>query len=72
MELPTPSSRQIPILHAAFYEAIIQAKAAGYLFLDLQADNPHATEGDQVYEINRFKAGFGGRSVAFHLNLNWY
>jgi len=60
-----PELRQIPILHAAFYEAIVQSKAAGYLFLDLGGYNPHAAEGDQVYEINRFKAGFGGSLYSF-------
>jgi len=60
-----PELRQIPMLHAAFYEGILQAKAAGYLFLDLGGYNPHAVEGDQVFEINRFKAGFGGSLYSF-------
>lgn len=55
-----PAFKQIPVLHLAFWEAIKRGKQQGFQALDFWGYNHYVSEGDQVFNINRFKKGFGG------------
>jgi lipid II:glycine glycyltransferase (peptidoglycan interpeptide bridge formation enzyme) len=56
-----PAFRQIPVLHLALWEGIKKARAMGYRQFDFWGYNHFVTEKDQVFFINRFKKGFGGK-----------
>lgn len=68
-----PDRRDVPILHLALYEAIMRAKAENFRFFDFWGFNHFAKEGDQIYNINKFKKGFGGYYTFFakkmHIDL---
>jgi lipid II:glycine glycyltransferase (peptidoglycan interpeptide bridge formation enzyme) len=55
-----PERRDIPIFHMLIYEIIKMSKEANFRYLDLWGYNHFVDEKDQVYNINKFKKGFGG------------
>ncbi|MFQ5708109.1 MAG: GNAT family N-acetyltransferase [bacterium] len=60
-----PDYRHMPVTHLAFFEAMKMAKAAGFRYFDFGGYNHFVDANDQVYEINRFKAGFS-RNFVFY------
>jgi lipid II:glycine glycyltransferase (peptidoglycan interpeptide bridge formation enzyme) len=65
-----PDKREVPILHLALYEAIKKSKIDNFKFFDFWGYNHFALEGDQVYNINHFKKGFGGYYIFFPKKMN--
>lgn len=65
-----PDKRDIPTLHLALYEAIKKAKTDNFKFFDFWGYNHFASEGDQVFNINHFKKGFGGSYIFFAKKMN--
>jgi lipid II:glycine glycyltransferase (peptidoglycan interpeptide bridge formation enzyme) len=67
-----PERRDVPTLHLALYEAINRAKADNFKYFDLWGYDHFADENDQVFNINRFKRGFGGyfTFLAKKMNIN--
>lgn len=61
----TKASNKFPIMHLAFYEAIIIAKQMNLNSFDLCGINLHVKQSDQVYNINKFKLGFNGTIVYY-------
>lgn len=55
-----PSHRDKPILHLAFAESLNYAIDKKALFFDFGGYNIIINEKHQIYNINRFKKGFGG------------
>jgi len=64
-----PSMRKLPILHLAFYEALKIAKERKLSYFDFGGYNHDVDDTSQVYQINRFKQGFGGEFVHYPLQL---
>ncbi len=60
-----PDVKGVPVLHPAMWEAMQQSKAAGFAWFDFWGYNHMVSEGDQVYNINKFKKGFGGSFVFY-------
>ena len=65
-----PDRRELPILHLALYEAIIKAKSENFKYFDFWGYNHFVDENDQVYNINKFKKGFGGYYTFFAKKMN--
>lgn len=55
-----PDRRDLPISHIAIWEAIKDAQINGFDFFDFWGFNHMVGPTDQVYQINKFKKGFGG------------
>lgn len=60
-----PAVRNIPVLHLAIWEAIRISKARGQTLFDFWGYNHFVKEGEQIFNINRFKKGFGGQYLFF-------
>jgi lipid II:glycine glycyltransferase (peptidoglycan interpeptide bridge formation enzyme) len=58
-----PDHRNLPINHLAFYNAMTIAKERGVEYFDFGGYANNVKEGDQLYAINRFKDGFGGKLI---------
>jgi hypothetical protein len=56
-----PERRDLPILHIAIWEAIKDSKEIGFEIFDFWGYNHMVNKSDQVFHINRFKKGFGGK-----------
>lgn len=56
--------RQMPINHAAFYQAILQSKKDGMQWFDFGGYAADTTD-EQLVNINKFKDGFKGTLVRF-------
>jgi lipid II:glycine glycyltransferase (peptidoglycan interpeptide bridge formation enzyme) len=56
--------RQSPINHAAFYQAMLQARSDGLRWFDLGGYAVDTTD-EQLININKFKDGFKGVLVSF-------
>lgn len=65
-----PDRRDLPILHLVLYEAILKAKADNFKYFDFWGYNHFVDENDQVYNINKFKKGFGGYYTFFAKKMN--
>jgi hypothetical protein len=55
-----PERRDLPLLHLVIYEAIVRSKSMNFRYFDFWGYNHFAEQGDQGYNINHFKKGFGG------------
>jgi hypothetical protein len=55
-----PERRELPITHLILFRAIELSKAASFRYFDFWGYNHFARPGDQLYQINKFKKGFGG------------
>lgn len=60
-----PAIRNLPILHLALWEGIRKAKANGFKYFDFWGYNHFVGEADQLFFINRFKKGFGGKFIFY-------
>jgi len=60
----------LPVLHAAFYKAFEMSKSAGKANFDMGGYSIDVDVNDQLYSINRFKRGFGGKIVEYPHNIN--
>lgn len=60
-----PEFRTIPVLHVAIWEAIRRSRSLGFSHFDLWGYNHFVKEGEQVFNINKFKKGFGGEFTFF-------
>lgn len=58
-------NNNLPVLHLAFYEAIKIAKEKKLKYFDFCGYNQLVSENDQVFQINRFKKGFGGKIIFY-------
>jgi hypothetical protein len=56
-----PAKREIPVLHGAFYHAMLRAKERGLNIFDLGGYSLSPDE--QLSSINHFKSGFGGTLI---------
>jgi hypothetical protein len=65
-----PDRRDLPILHLVLYEAILKAKADNFKYFDFWGYNHFVDENDQIYNINKFKKGFGGYYTFFAKKMN--
>lgn len=65
-----PDRRDLPILHLVIFEAIKRAKSNGFTYFDFWGYNHFAYEGEQVFNINHFKKGFGGYFTFFAKKMN--
>lgn len=65
-----PDRREIPLNHLLIYEAIKKAKNENYKYFDFWGYNHFVNENDQVFQINRFKKGFGGYYTFFAKKMN--
>jgi len=61
----TSGKSKFPVLHIAFFEVMKMAKAMNLVSMDLCGVNLLVDEADQVYQINKFKTGFGGQVVYY-------
>jgi lipid II:glycine glycyltransferase (peptidoglycan interpeptide bridge formation enzyme) len=52
------------------YEAIMKAKNDNFKYFDFWGYNHFVDESDQIYNINKFKKGFGGYYTFFAKNMN--
>ncbi len=68
-----PERKNIPILHLAFWEVIKRAKREGFKYFDLWGYNHYVDDKDQIFYLNRFKKGFGGKYIFYpkimHIDL---
>lgn len=65
-----PERRDIPMNHLLIYEIVKNAKNANFKYLDLWGYNHFVNKNDQVFQINKFKMGFGGYWTFFAKKMN--
>lgn len=65
-----PSRRELPVTHYIIYRAIEQFKEYGFRYFDFWGYNHFARPGEQIYQINKFKKGFGGYYIFFMKKMN--
>ncbi len=65
-----PDKRDLPITHMLIYEAIKESKIKNFKYFDFWGFNHFADEKDRVFNINRFKTGFGGYYAFFAKRMN--
>ena len=67
-----PDRHDLPLLHPVIYQAIERAKLNNFRYFDFWGYNHFAEEGDQRFNINHFKKGFGGyyTFLAKKMNIN--
>lgn len=66
-----PDRRDIPVLHYGLFEAMKYCKANGYTHMDLWGYNHFVNDTDQLYNINKFKKGFGGEFTFFPKRMHF-
>ena len=65
-----PDRRDLPIAHLLVYEIVQRAKEKKFKYLDLWGYNHFVDKDHQVYNINKFKKGFGGYCTFFAKKMN--
>jgi len=65
-----PDRYDLPMLHLVLYKAIIKAKNNNFKYFDFWGFDHFADENDQVFNINKFKKGFGGYYTFFAKKMN--
>jgi hypothetical protein len=65
-----PDRRDLPISHLLINEIVQRAKKANFKYLDLWGYNHFVDKNHQVYNINKFKRGFGGYCTFFAKKMN--
>jgi len=65
-----PSRRELPVTHYIIYRAIEQFKEAGFRYFDFWGYNHFARPEEQIYQINKFKKGFGGYYIFLMKKMN--
>jgi len=65
-----PDRRDLPILHFVLYEAIKKAKTDNFRYFDFWGYSHFVKKGDQIFDINHFKKGFGGYYTFFTKKMN--
>lgn len=60
-----PDERKLPINHIAFFEAMNICEDNGIDYFDFGGYNLLVKNNDQVFQINKFKKGFGGRYFGY-------
>lgn len=65
-----PERGDIPINYLLKFEIIKIAKEAGFKYLDFWGYNHFVSEKDQLFQINRYKKGFGGYFTFFAKKMN--
>lgn len=66
-----PDEKKLPVSHSILFEAIIKSKELGYKYFDLGGYNHYATEKDQVYYVNLFKANFSSNFVFYPKEMHF-
>lgn len=65
-----PERRDLPIAHLLVYEIVQRAKEKSFKYIDLWGYNHFVDKDHQVYNINKFKKGFGGYCTFFAKKMN--
>ena len=65
-----PSRRDMPVTHYIIYKAIDQFKGLGYRYFDFWGYNHFARPDEQIYQVNKFKKGFGGNFIFLMKKMN--
>jgi hypothetical protein len=65
-----PSRRDLPVTHYIINKAIERFKDLGYRYFDFWGYNHFARPGEQIYNVNKFKKGFGGNYIFLMKKMN--
>lgn len=63
--------RHLPILHKAIFEGIKIGQQTNCTYIDLGGYNYLVTSDDQIFNINKFKKGFGGVGVFYPAQMTF-
>ncbi len=67
-----PDFREFPISHLAFYESMKFARDKGVSYFDFGGYAINTKEGEQLFQINRFKDGFKGELIHYSKTMIFY
>jgi lipid II:glycine glycyltransferase (peptidoglycan interpeptide bridge formation enzyme) len=67
-----PDYRKLPVSHLALYESMKLARDNGLNYFDFGGYANNTVEGDQLYNINKFKEGFRGELIYYPKTMIFY